>query len=138
MSSCLTGRGTEEADQGLQPGQDPLRAWGRGLKDSVAGICPRFQDPSTGTALWVPGQHVSAPSALRPYNQRLLDVSAHTAAPPASSTLPASRGAQGRHQQVQGCAQDPGSVQPVTASNSQQVVKVKDSQAKYTSRKKID
>lgn len=64
MSSCLTGRGTEEADQGLQPGQDPLRAQGRGLKDSVAGICPRFQDPSTGTALWVPGQHVSAPSAL--------------------------------------------------------------------------
>lgn len=54
----------EEADQGLQPGQDPLWARGRGLKDGVAGICPRFQDASTGTALWAPGQHVSAPSAL--------------------------------------------------------------------------
>lgn len=54
----------EEADRGLQPGQDPLWAQGRRLKDGVAGICPRFQDASTGTALWAPGQHVSAPSAL--------------------------------------------------------------------------
>lgn len=63
--------------------------------------------------------------SLRPDNQRLLDVSAHTAAPPASFTLPAPRGAQGRHQQIQGCTRDPDSVQPVTASNSQRVVKVK-------------
>lgn len=80
--------------------------------------------------------------SLRPDNQRLLVVSAHVAALPASSTLPASREAQGCHQQIQGCAQDPGSVQPVTASNSQQVVKVKDRPlvlaAKYTSRKKVD
>ena len=37
---------------------------GRGVTDSVAGICPCFQDPSMGTSLRVTGQHVSAPSAL--------------------------------------------------------------------------
>lgn len=101
-----------------------------GPREETEGRCHGDLPTFPGRAQALPfgrlGSMFLPPRLSAPDNQRLLDVSAHLWQhhPPASRCLLPGE-PRGRHQQIQGCTRDPGSVQPVTASNSQRVVKVK-------------